>query len=112
MKVPDNQDVASHVVPESCAVHREVHGEALTGVRVGQPLSHEMFVQSRVPTLLLWRKAIRVVAPSQVAARPGGVRDTGMHVRSLHGNREICGLTDRRSDLGAVRIGKVRSRSR
>jgi hypothetical protein len=112
VQVPDNQDVASHVVPESCAVHREVHGEALTGVRVGQPLSHEMFIQTWVPTLLLRRKATRAGAPSQVPVRPGGVREPGMHVRSLHGNREICGLAERRSDPEAVRIGKARSRRR
>ena len=112
MRVPDNQDVASHVVPESCAVHREVFGEALTGVRVGQPLSHEIFIQTRVPTLLLWRKATRAGAPSQVPARPGGVRDPGMHVRSLCGNREVCEPTTCRSDPAAVRIGKARSRSR
>ena len=29
MQVPDNKDVANHVVPESCGVHREVHPEAL-----------------------------------------------------------------------------------
>ena len=28
-------------VPESCVGHREVSGEALTGVSVGQPLSRE-----------------------------------------------------------------------
>ena len=41
MQVPDNKEVAFHVVPESCVSHREVWGEALTGVRVGQPLSHD-----------------------------------------------------------------------
>jgi hypothetical protein len=35
-----------------------------------------------------------------------------MHVRSLHGNREICEPTERRGDPEAVRIGKARSRSR
>ena len=39
MQVPDNKDVANHVVPESCAAHREVRREALTGVHTGQPLS-------------------------------------------------------------------------
>jgi len=38
VQVPDNKDVANHVVPESCAAHREVRREALTGVRIGQPL--------------------------------------------------------------------------
>ena len=31
---------ASHIGPESCVSHREVWGEALTGVSVGQVLSH------------------------------------------------------------------------
>ncbi len=112
MRVPDDQDVASRVVPESCAADREVCGEALAGVRVGQPLSHEMFIQIRVPTPLLWRKATRAGASSRVLVRPGGVTDPGMHVRSLHGNREICEPTKRWSDPVAVRIGKARSRSR
>ena len=112
MRVPDNKDVANHAVPESCAVHREVYGEALTGVRVGQPLSHEMFIQFRVPMPLLWQKATRAGASSQVPPRSGGVRDPGMHVRSLHGNREICELTMRGCKPVMVRVGKARSQSR
>ena len=112
MRVPAMKDLASHCVPESCVTHREVRYEALTGVRVGQPLSHEIFIQTRVPTLLLWRKATRAGAPSQVPARPGGVRDPGMHVRSLHGNREICEPTQRGCNPANVRVGKASSRSR
>ena len=41
MRVPDSEGGANHTVPESCVVCREVQHEALTGVRVGQPLSHE-----------------------------------------------------------------------
>ena len=41
MQVPDDKEVAIHVVPESCATHREVWREALTGVRIGQPLSRD-----------------------------------------------------------------------
>ena len=41
MQVPHNKKVANHVVPESCVAHREVRGEALTGVRIGQPLSRD-----------------------------------------------------------------------
>ena len=94
-------------------MHREVRGEALTGVRVGQPLSHEMFIQLRVPTLLLARKATRSGALSRVPARPGGVRDPGMHVRFLHGNREISwSASGRFSVSGLVRVGKARSRNR
>ena len=41
MRVPDSKGVANHTVPESCAGCREAQREALTGVRVGQPSSHE-----------------------------------------------------------------------
>jgi hypothetical protein len=41
VKVSDSKGLANHAVPESCAFYREVLREALTGVRVGQPLSRE-----------------------------------------------------------------------
>ena len=92
MQVPHSKGVANHVVPESCVEHREVHDEALTGVRVGQPLSR-VRNSSRVPTLSDPRKATRTSAPSQALVRPGVVEDPGTHARSLYGNREISSLT-------------------
>ena len=109
MQVPDNKDVANHVVPESCAVHREVRREALTGVRIGQPLSRDRSL-SWVPTLFHRWKATRTGAFSQALVRPSAVVEPGMCARSLHGNREISGLTSR--STGLARIGKARSRSR
>ena len=44
MKVHYGEGVANHTGPESCAVHREVCGEALTGERAGQPLSREIIL--------------------------------------------------------------------
>ena len=41
MKVRHDEDVASRIGPESCADTREGAGEALTGDRIGQPLSRE-----------------------------------------------------------------------
>jgi hypothetical protein len=41
VRVPDSEGVANHTVPESCVGCREAPREALTGVRVGQPSSHE-----------------------------------------------------------------------
>ena len=41
VRVHDDEGVAIHIGPESCAVAREGLGEALTGVRIGQPLSRE-----------------------------------------------------------------------
>ena len=43
MKVPNDKGLANHIVPESCVRNsREARHEALTGVRVGQPLSREI----------------------------------------------------------------------
>ncbi len=44
MKVHYGEGVANHTGPESCAVYREVCGEALTGERAGQPLSREIIL--------------------------------------------------------------------
>jgi hypothetical protein len=92
VQVPHSKGIANHAVPESCAGHREVHGEALTGVRAGQPLSR-VRNSIRVPTLSDLRKATRKGASSQALLRPGVVVDPGMRARSLHGNREISSLT-------------------
>ena len=43
MQVPCNEGVAIHIGPESCAVAREGLGEALTGVRIGQPIEPRKF---------------------------------------------------------------------
>jgi len=39
VQVSYDEGVAIHIGPESCAVAREGFGEALTGGRIGQPLS-------------------------------------------------------------------------
>ena len=41
MQVRCDEGIASHIGPESCAVHREVHREALTGDGIGQPSSRD-----------------------------------------------------------------------
>ena len=109
MQVPYDEGVAIHIGPESCAVAREGHGEALTGECTGQPLSRER-VLSWVPTPCIRRKATRQGASSRAPGRPGVVRDPGMCRRSLRGNREISRSTVRQPP--PVRIGKARSRSR
>ena len=42
MEVSYGEGVATHTGPESCAVDREVGGEALTGERAGRVLSREI----------------------------------------------------------------------
>ena len=46
VKVHCGEGVATHTGPESCVVDREGGGEALTGARIGQPLSGENPVRS------------------------------------------------------------------
>jgi hypothetical protein len=74
VQVPDNKEVANHVVPESCAVHREVRCEALTGVRIGQQLSRDRKNSSRVPTLSPRWKAKPTGAPATELGTYGSVR--------------------------------------
>jgi hypothetical protein len=47
VQVHHDEGVANRIDPESCANTREGIGEALTGERIGQPLSRES-------TLILW----------------------------------------------------------
>jgi len=109
VQVPCDEGVANRIGPESCAVAREGFGEALTGECIGQPLSRER-VLFWVPTPCIRRKAIRPGATSRGPGRPGVVRDPGMCIRSLRGNREVSRLAVWLAP--AVRIGKARSRSR
>ena len=44
MQVSHSEGVANHTGPESCAGIREDAGEALTGERIGQPLSRESLI--------------------------------------------------------------------
>ena len=110
MKVHYDEGVANHIGPESCAVVREGIGEALTGERIGQPLSRESLYPG-CRRCSAERKATRTGAISRAPSRPGVVGDPGMCGRSLHGNREISGST-RAACAALVRIGKARSRSR
>ena len=109
MKVCCVKGLASHDGPESCVAIREDRCEALTGERLGQPLSLEI-LHSQVPTRLGTWKAIRRCALLRAHRRPGGVGDTGMGVSTLYGSREILALAG--GAIASVRIGKARSRSR
>jgi hypothetical protein len=88
VQVHHDEGVANRIDPESCAVAREGFGEALTGGCIGQPLSRER-VLFWVPTPCKLWKATFPGAPSRAFGQPGVVRDPGMCIRSLRGNREI-----------------------
>ena len=111
VEVPYGEVVAKRTIPESCAAHREVSGEALTGVRIGQTLSHDR-------PLILGADAVpqaegnmleRVIASARVTQR--GLRP--WHVRTLLAWEPGDLRPDRRGSYSpAARIGKARSRSR
>ena len=69
MEVPYSEGLADHTGPESCVDDPRGRGEALTGVRVGRPLSREKGI-SRVPTLFMLRKAKRSGASSERLTDP------------------------------------------
>lgn len=111
MKVPHNKDLANRVVPESCAAHREVRREALTGVRIGQPLSRDRHT-TRVSTPLRRRKATRqdALLASVLTTRRGR---RPWHVRTLLAREPGDLQSDRWCQYRpTARIGKARSQSR
>ena len=110
MQVPDNKEVANHVVPESCAAHREVRREALTGVRIGQQLSRD---RKLIPDADVVSAAEGNMFAHAIASAPTIRRGRRTwHVRTLLA-REPGDLGFDQSPLwGLARIGKARSRSR
>ncbi len=110
MQVLYSEGLASHTGPESCVGHREVAGEALTGVRVGRPLSRE-------------RKSVRgadgVCGPEGntlgcvIASARGTLRGLRpRHARTLLVREPGDLLAGHLQWMTMVRIGKARSRSR
>ena len=111
MQVHHDEGVANRIDPESCADAREGIGEALTGERIGQPLSRES-------TLILGVDVVPLTegntdghdsASAQTARRS---RRHWMCGRSLLGNREISWSASASMRAALVRVGKARSRSR
>src|SRR5439155_25764440 len=108
MEVSYSEGVATHTGSESCTLIRKDEGEALTGVRAGQPLSREIEPPSRKRWPLLGAHAVERSGRQNWERR---YRETlldlarsktlRMHASTLSGNREIpClsvreGITDR-----------------
>ena len=110
MQVHHDEEVANRIDPESCADTREGIGEALTGERIGQPLSREspLILGADVVPLTEGNTDGRDSASAQTARR--GRRP--WHVRTLSAREPGGPRSGRRRIVEAVRIGKARSRSR
>ena len=109
MKVPYSKGLASHAVPESCGTYREVRSEALTGVRVGQPLSRENEILQGADALVLAEGNTDRCAIASTCMALRGRRP--WHACTLL-VWELGDLLVDHPTYGVVRIGKVRSRSR
>ena len=102
MKVSCSEGIANHTGPESCVDTREGAGEALTGERIGQPLSREKSFNPGADALDN-AEGNMGGALSRAPSRPGVVTDPGMCGRSLHGNREVSGFGRRMDTAGPHR---------
>jgi hypothetical protein len=109
VQVSHSEGLANHTDPESCAGIREDVDEALTGERIGQPSSRESLIFPDADVVRITEGNMGS-AIARASAQSGVVEDPGMCGSSLHGNREISGLTCRWTPQ--ARIGKTRSRSR
>ena len=111
MQVHHDEGIANRIDPESCANTREGIGEALTGERIGQPLSREstLIPGADVVPVTEGNTDGRDNASAQTARR--GLRH--WHVRTLFAWEPGDLMVGQRSLRAAlVRVGKARSRSR
>jgi hypothetical protein len=112
VRVPDCKGLANHTVPESCVRSgREAHHEALTGVRVGQPLSRERIFVLGAHAVTLAEGNTGGCAKASTRLPWRGLRP--WHARTLLAREPGDLQLDRRRQYGlTARIGKARSRSR
>jgi hypothetical protein len=111
VRVPDGEGGANHTVPESCVECREAQHEALTGVRAGQPLSHESHFFRGADAVTEAEGNTNRRARASTCLTPRGLRP--WHARKLFAREPGDLQLDRRWLYApTARIGKARSRSR
>lgn len=93
MKEPYSEDLANHTDPESCGAFGNGRREALTGAHAGQPLSCEISLLFRRPTLFTYAEGnIGSIVLSRDVFDSGAVRDP-VHAWKLHpGTWEILSV--------------------
>jgi len=110
VRVHCDEGVANHIGPESCAGPREGFGEALTGVRTGQPLSREMTFLLGADSVIneegnMTGRVSASASPTRHGRRP-------WHVRTFLVREPGDLQLDHLQFEQVVRVGKARSRSR
>ena len=110
MEVLCDEDLASHIGPESCGSAREGLSEASTGERAGRPLSRDSLLQRGADVVAYTEGKMDGSVICELSSGPRVVVDPGMHGRSLSGNREISRLTAQ--STGRPASGRPEGRSR
>ena len=105
MEVSHGEGVATHTGPESCAVDREVAGEALTGESAGRVSSREISGQLRGADVVdTGGRQHRSHRQREMREDPARSETPSTHGSTSHGNREIPRPPAARGAAG--RIGK------
>ena len=112
MRVPYGEGVASHTGPESCAVDREVEGEALTGECAGRVLSREIsgFQLRGADVVDTGGRPHRSRRNRETREDPARSETPSTHGSTSYGNREIPRPPAARGAAG--RIGKSKDARR
>ena len=112
MEVSYGEGLASHTGPESCAVDREVGGEALTGEGAGRVLSREIsgYQLRGADVLDTGGRPHRSRRNRETQSDPARSETPSTHGSASHGNREIPRLPAARGTAG--RIGKSKDARR
>ncbi len=105
MRVPCDEGVANHIDPESCGRRRETAREALTGARIGQPLSGVRLHNRSAHALQsaegnMTRRVMRVTDRLRVVVRPWHVRTS-----PAREPRGLCAVPIRRVRGRMVKAG-------
>ena len=112
MEVSYGEGLATHTGPESCAVDREVGGEALTGECAGRVLSREIsgFQLRGADVVDTGGRPHRLRCYRETQADPARSETPSTHGSTSHGNREIPRPPAARGTAG--RIGKSKDARR
>jgi hypothetical protein len=108
VQVLHGEGVAIHTGPESCAGRREATREALTGERIGQPLSGEIPIIRSADALVPAEG--NMVGHAIASARPAPRRLRPWHVRTSSSAREPGGLRIALGHRAWGRTGKAGGR--
>jgi len=100
MKESNNEDLASHIGPESCGCIREDASEALTGEAAGRAIEpRNKIIIREADTLMASGRQYQACRVGKVRPAPARSENHGMRGRFPHGSREISCST-RRTESG------------